>query len=54
MHDILVLHYSDPGSVRALAEHIAGAPGNPIPTENESRLAFIQGQHISNLAKKSS
>ena len=32
--------------------HVAGATGNPILTEAESRLAFIQGQRISNLAKK--
>ena len=32
--------------------HVAGATGNPILTEAESRLAFVQGQRISNLAKK--
>ncbi|MBS1144641.1 MAG: NAD(P)H:quinone oxidoreductase [Proteobacteria bacterium] len=34
------------------ASHIAGANGNPTLTEAESRLAFLQGQRISNLAKK--
>jgi NAD(P)H dehydrogenase (quinone) len=34
------------------ASHVAGATGNPTLTEAESRLAFIQGQRISNLAKK--
>lgn len=34
------------------ASHIAGANGNPMLTEAESRLAFLQGQRISNLAKK--
>jgi NAD(P)H dehydrogenase (quinone) len=32
--------------------HVAGATGNPMLTEAESRLAFVQGQRISNLAKK--
>ncbi|PKO39001.1 MAG: NAD(P)H-quinone oxidoreductase [Betaproteobacteria bacterium HGW-Betaproteobacteria-6] len=32
--------------------HVAGAKGNPALTETESRLAFVQGQRISNLAKK--
>jgi NAD(P)H dehydrogenase (quinone) len=32
--------------------HVAGATGNPALTEAESHLAFIQGQRISNLAKK--
>jgi len=32
--------------------HVAGATGSPLLTEAESRLAFIQGQRISNLAQK--
>ncbi|TXT27192.1 MAG: Trp repressor binding protein [Rhodocyclaceae bacterium] len=32
--------------------HVAGTTGNPMLTEAESRLAFVQGQRISNLAKK--
>ncbi|MGB4064468.1 MAG: NAD(P)H:quinone oxidoreductase [Azonexus sp.] len=32
--------------------HVAGATGNSMLTEAESRLAFVQGQRISNLAKK--
>jgi len=32
--------------------HVAGATGNPMLTEAESRLAFVQGQRFSNLAKK--
>lgn len=32
--------------------HVAGATGTPALTEAESRLAFVQGQRISNLAKK--
>lgn len=50
MQDILVLYYSHRGSVRALAERIAAGiesvPGTPSPR--------VQGQWISNLAKKSS
>lgn len=34
--------------------HVAGTTGNPMLTEAESRLAFVQGQRISNLAKKRS
>lgn len=34
------------------ASHVAGASGSPILSEAASRLAFIQGQRISNLAKK--
>jgi hypothetical protein len=41
MPDILALHCSHRGSVRTLAEA-------------ENRPAFIHGQRISNLAKKSS
>ena len=32
--------------------HVSGANGNPQLTEAESRLAFIQGQRLSNFAKK--
>jgi len=32
--------------------HVAGASGNPVLTEAASRLAFIQGQRLANLAKK--
>lgn len=32
--------------------HVAGTTGNPVLSEAESRLAFIQGQRISKLAKK--
>lgn len=31
--------------------HVSGANGNPQLTEAESRLAFIQGQRLSNFAK---
>lgn len=34
------------------ASHVAGSTGSPVLTEAASRLAFIQGQRISNLAKK--
>jgi NAD(P)H dehydrogenase (quinone) len=34
------------------ASHVAGATANPLLSEAESRLAFIQGQRIANLAKK--
>lgn len=32
--------------------HVSGTTGNPLLTEAESRLAFIQGQRLSNFAKK--
>ncbi|MBT9522268.1 MAG: NAD(P)H:quinone oxidoreductase [Dechloromonas sp.] len=32
--------------------HVASATGNPVLNEAESHLAFVQGQRISNLAKK--
>jgi NAD(P)H dehydrogenase (quinone) len=32
--------------------HVAGANGSPVLSEAESRLAFLQGQRISKLAKK--
>ena len=32
--------------------HVSGANGNPQLTEAESRLAFIQGQRLSNFAQK--
>lgn len=32
--------------------HVAGATGNPVLTEAESRLAFIQGQRLANIAQK--
>ena len=32
--------------------HVAGATGNPMLTEAESHLAFIQGQRLANLVKK--
>lgn len=32
--------------------HISGASGNPVLSDSESRLAFIQGQRLANLVKK--
>jgi len=32
--------------------HVAGASGNPVLIDAASRLAFIQGQRLANLAKK--
>jgi len=32
--------------------HVAGSTGSPALTEAESRLAFVQGQRLANLAKK--
>lgn len=32
--------------------HVAGASGNPVLSEAASRLAFVQGQRLANLAKK--
>jgi NAD(P)H dehydrogenase (quinone) len=34
------------------SSHVAGGTGNPTLTAEESRLAFVQGQRIANLAKK--
>lgn len=34
------------------ASHVAGPDGNPTLSEAESRLAFVQGQRLANLAKK--
>lgn len=32
--------------------HISGASGNPVLSDSESRLAFIQGQRLANLVEK--
>ena len=32
--------------------HVSGPTGNPLLTETESRLAFLQGQRLANFAKK--
>ncbi|EKE18382.1 MAG: hypothetical protein ACD_10C00011G0007, partial [uncultured bacterium] len=32
--------------------HISGTSGNPVLSDSESRLAFIQGQRLANLVKK--
>lgn len=32
--------------------HVSGATGNPLLTDTESRLAFLQGQRLANFAQK--
>ncbi|HSG23244.1 MAG TPA: NAD(P)H:quinone oxidoreductase [Azonexus sp.] len=32
--------------------HISGASGNPVLSDTESRLAFVQGQRLANLVQK--
>ena len=34
------------------ASHVAGADGNPLLADSESRLAFAQGQRLANIALK--
>ena len=43
---------TDKGGTPYGASHISGANGEPLLSDAESRLAFIQGKRLANLALK--
>ena len=43
---------TDKGGTPYGASHVAGHNGNPLLTDAESRLAFVQGKRLANLAQK--
>lgn len=56
---LLGLPYSEPelstttgGGTPYGASHVAGADGNPLLSDPESRLAFAQGQRLANIVQK--